>query len=241
MPCSLQTREPVREEYRTGARQLSSAVHIFRFTSSRTRSLEERVNHSIRPKGEWEIELSTCSEFLRLAGYSRTELLGTTQKMSRQRTFVGSSKVKSRHVHDLYSLQTFAQVADASRLNLEILSWPGMTMIRPVVGNYHRNNNNKQLLSLQQTGLTGAGTATKNRGQQATDLPTRVPSSPGYPRRVILTLFTPHVDVDTQESVVVLLVLASNVARLVIFSGLQENIGARFVWHAGRSQRIRPV
>ncbi|GJR08091.1 putative nucleotidyltransferase, ribonuclease H [Tanacetum coccineum] len=52
-----------------------------------------------------------------------------------------------------------------------------------------------------------------------TDLPTRVPSSPGYPLRVILTLFAPHVDVDTQESVVVLLVLASNVARLVIFSG----------------------
>ncbi|GKG21035.1 hypothetical protein Tco_0380836 [Tanacetum coccineum] len=40
-----------------------------------------------------------------------------------------------------------------------------------------------------------------------TDLPTRVPSSPGYPLRVILTLFATHVDVDTQESVVVLLVI----------------------------------
>ncbi|GJV43635.1 hypothetical protein Tco_1428171 [Tanacetum coccineum] len=30
-----------------------------------------------------------------------------------------------------------------------------------------------------------------------TDLPTRGPSSPGYPLRVILTLFAPHVDVDT--------------------------------------------
>ncbi|GJV35222.1 putative reverse transcriptase domain-containing protein [Tanacetum coccineum] len=38
-----------------------------------------------------------------------------------------------------------------------------------------------------------------------TDLATRVPSSPGYPLRVILTLFATHVDVDTQESVVVLL------------------------------------
>ncbi|GKD96950.1 putative reverse transcriptase domain-containing protein, partial [Tanacetum coccineum] len=37
---------------------------------------------------------------------------------------------------------------------------------------------------------------------------------------VILTLFVPRVDVDTQESVVVLLVLASNAARLVIFSGI---------------------
>ncbi|GKD65503.1 hypothetical protein Tco_1307611, partial [Tanacetum coccineum] len=45
-----------------------------------------------------------------------------------------------------------------------------------------------------------------------------VPSSPGYPLRVILTLFATYVDVDIQESVVVLLVLASNVARLVIFS-----------------------
>ncbi|GKA02767.1 putative reverse transcriptase domain-containing protein [Tanacetum coccineum] len=52
-----------------------------------------------------------------------------------------------------------------------------------------------------------------------TDLPTRVPSSPGYPLRVILTLFATHVDVDTQESVVVLLVLVSNAARLAIFSG----------------------
>ncbi|GKF50253.1 hypothetical protein Tco_0146720, partial [Tanacetum coccineum] len=32
-----------------------------------------------------------------------------------------------------------------------------------------------------------------------TDLPTLVPSSPGYPWRVILTLFATHVDVDTQE------------------------------------------
>ncbi|GJT49773.1 reverse transcriptase [Tanacetum coccineum] len=53
------------------------------------------------------------------------------------------------------------------------------------------------------------------------------PSSPGYPLRVILTLFATHVDVDTQESVVVLLVLASNVARLVIFSGTaRRNIGS---------------
>ncbi|GKB92777.1 zinc finger, CCHC-type, retrotransposon gag domain protein, partial [Tanacetum coccineum] len=69
---------------------------------------------------------------------------------------------------------------------------------------------------------TGILVLDANKGIEAsnpTDLPTRVPSSPGYPLRVILTLFATHVDVDTQESVVVLLVLASNVARLVIFSG----------------------
>ncbi|GJZ60963.1 putative reverse transcriptase domain-containing protein [Tanacetum coccineum] len=66
-----------------------------------------------------------------------------------------------------------------------------------------------------------------------TDLPTLVPSSPGYPLRVILTLFATHVDVDTQESVVVLLVLASNVARLVIFTD-KKNIGASSSGHADK-------
>nr|GFC18297.1 hypothetical protein [Tanacetum cinerariifolium] len=50
-----------------------------------------------------------------------------------------------------------------------------------------------------------------------TDLPILVPSSPGVPLRATLTQFALHVDVDTQESVVELLVLASSVVKLAIY------------------------
>ncbi|GJR77249.1 hypothetical protein Tco_0089614 [Tanacetum coccineum] len=42
------------------------------------------------------------------------------------------------------------------------------------------------------------------------------------PLRVILTLFATHVDVDTQESVVVLAGTCFNVPELVIFSGTMQ-------------------
>ncbi|GJR41673.1 putative reverse transcriptase domain-containing protein [Tanacetum coccineum] len=61
---------------------------------------------------------------------------------------------------------------------------------------------------------SGARHDQRNRGSQQS----RVPSE-GY-----TYLFATHVDVDTQESIVVLLVLASNVARLVIFSGTARRI-----------------
>nr|GFD51917.1 hypothetical protein [Tanacetum cinerariifolium] len=50
-----------------------------------------------------------------------------------------------------------------------------------------------------------------------TDLPILVLSSPGVPLRATLTPFALLVDVDTQESVVELLVLASSVVKLVIY------------------------
>ncbi|GKA70842.1 hypothetical protein Tco_0776981 [Tanacetum coccineum] len=70
------------------------------------------------------------------------------------------------------------------------------------------------------TGVPVLDTTKGTEVSNSTDLPVLIPSSLGYPLRVILTLFVPRVDVDTQESVVVLLVLASNAARLVIFSGI---------------------
>nr|GFD47798.1 hypothetical protein [Tanacetum cinerariifolium] len=48
------------------------------------------------------------------------------------------------------------------------------------------------------------------------DLPILVPSSPGVPLRATPTQFALHVDADTQESVIELLVLASSVVKLAI-------------------------
>ncbi|GJX08497.1 hypothetical protein Tco_0196429 [Tanacetum coccineum] len=70
------------------------------------------------------------------------------------------------------------------------------------------------------TGVPVLDTTKGTEVSNSTDLPVLIPSSLGYPLRVILTLFVPRMDVDTQESVVMLLVLASNAARLVIFSGI---------------------
>ncbi|GKG50167.1 hypothetical protein Tco_0521267 [Tanacetum coccineum] len=59
------------------------------------------------------------------------------------------------------------------------------------------------------TAITGAPVLDTTRGTEVdttTDLQVLIPSSLWYPLRVILTLFVPRVDVDTQESVVVLLV-----------------------------------
>nr|GFC86379.1 zinc finger, CCHC-type, retrotransposon Gag domain protein [Tanacetum cinerariifolium] len=50
-----------------------------------------------------------------------------------------------------------------------------------------------------------------------TDMPILVPSSPGVPLRATLTQFALLVNVDTQESVVELLVLASSVVKLAIY------------------------
>nr|GEW88941.1 hypothetical protein [Tanacetum cinerariifolium] len=50
-----------------------------------------------------------------------------------------------------------------------------------------------------------------------TDLPILVLSSPGVPLRATLSQFALHVDVDTQESVVELLVLTLSVVKLAIY------------------------
>nr|GFD35983.1 hypothetical protein [Tanacetum cinerariifolium] len=50
-----------------------------------------------------------------------------------------------------------------------------------------------------------------------TDLPILVLSSPGVPLRATPTQFVLLVDVDTQESVVELLVLVSSVVKLAIY------------------------
>nr|GFD20651.1 hypothetical protein [Tanacetum cinerariifolium] len=50
-----------------------------------------------------------------------------------------------------------------------------------------------------------------------TDLPILVLRSPGVPLRATLTQFAQLVDVDTQESVVELRILASSVVKLAIY------------------------
>nr|GFD20744.1 hypothetical protein [Tanacetum cinerariifolium] len=74
----------------------------------------------------------------------------------------------------------------------------------------HRNHghNNDRIPVMDVTRETGVSSPT--------DLPILVPSSPGVPLRATLTQFTLRVEVDTQESVVELLVLVSSVAKLAI-------------------------
>nr|GFC75163.1 reverse transcriptase domain-containing protein [Tanacetum cinerariifolium] len=60
------------------------------------------------------------------------------------------------------------------------------------------------------------GVTRETRVSSPTDLPFLVSSSPGVPLRATLTQFALLVDVDTQKSVVELLVLASSVVKLVI-------------------------
>nr|GFD27047.1 hypothetical protein [Tanacetum cinerariifolium] len=55
------------------------------------------------------------------------------------------------------------------------------------------------------------------RVSSLTDMPILVLSSPGVPLRATPTQFTLLVDVDTQESVVELLVLVSSVVKLAIY------------------------
>ncbi|GJS80181.1 hypothetical protein Tco_0730062 [Tanacetum coccineum] len=101
----------------------------------------------------------------------------------------------------------------------------------------HDQKNDRQGSDRQGGGGIMVLDATKGTGvSNPTDLPTRGPSSPGYPLRVILTLFATHVDVDTQESVVVLLGMLSKCARMVKFSGgdCKKNTGASSSGHADK-------
>nr|GEV71284.1 hypothetical protein [Tanacetum cinerariifolium] len=78
-------------------------------------------------------------------------------------------------------------------------------------GDNHRSNNNY-------SGRIPAMDVTREKGViSPTDMPILVPSSPGVPLRATLTQFALLVDVDTQESVVELLVLALSVVKLAIY------------------------
>nr|GFC81209.1 hypothetical protein [Tanacetum cinerariifolium] len=59
---------------------------------------------------------------------------------------------------------------------------------------------------------------------------TTVFSSPGVPLRATPTRFALHMDADTQESVVELLVLASSVVSLPSAEGLQEEHHCEYIW-----------
>nr|GFD21447.1 hypothetical protein [Tanacetum cinerariifolium] len=75
-----------------------------------------------------------------------------------------------------------------------------------------------------------------------TDLPILVPSSPGVPLRAIPTQFAPLVDVDTQESVVELLVLVSSMVKLAIYRKIARRTPLRVhLVKLIRSQVLRVV
>nr|GFD51678.1 hypothetical protein [Tanacetum cinerariifolium] len=67
------------------------------------------------------------------------------------------------------------------------------------------------------TGILVMGVTRETGVSSPTDLPILVPSSPGVPLRATPTQFALHVNVDSQESVVELLVLASSVVKLAIY------------------------
>ncbi|GJX66809.1 putative reverse transcriptase domain-containing protein [Tanacetum coccineum] len=163
----------------------------------------KREYHSIRQRAS-ENSTEYMQRFLRLAGFLG-QAAGTAEEQAKNFRW-GLHKSILDHVMCI-QFTDVAQVADAAR-NLEILrdrddyDRSERSDKRVVVETTSSNNTTTTLVTTIRN--SGAGTRTKG---------TEVPSSPGYPLRVILTLFATHVDVDTQESVVVLLVLASNVAR----------------------------
>nr|GFB72794.1 hypothetical protein [Tanacetum cinerariifolium] len=67
------------------------------------------------------------------------------------------------------------------------------------------------------TGIPVMGVTRETGVSSPTDLPILVPNSPGVPLRAIPTQFALLVDVDTQESVVELLVLVSSLVKLAIY------------------------
>ncbi|GJX83939.1 putative reverse transcriptase domain-containing protein [Tanacetum coccineum] len=155
--------------------------------------------------------------FLRLAGFLG-QAAGTAEEQAKNFRW-GLHKSILDHVMCI-QFTDVAQVADAAR-NLEILRdrddydrsersdkrhksgdrYQSATQQNSYRG--HDQKNDRQGSDRQGGGGILVLDATKGTEvSNPTDLPTLVPSSPGYPLRVILTLFATHVDVDTQESVV---------------------------------------
>ncbi|GKB01447.1 hypothetical protein Tco_0829491 [Tanacetum coccineum] len=197
----------------------------------------KREYHSIRQRAN-ENSTEYMQRFLRLAGFLG-QAAGTAEE-SRRRTIVGVADA-ARNLEILRDREDYDRSEQSNKRHKSEDQYQPEPLSRVVIGVtvrindrmdtarqgwwWYNNNNNNNNNNNYSSGLTGvrADTDPKDQiGLQFTDLPVLIPSSLGYPLRVILTLFVPRVDVDTQESVVVLLVLASNAARLVIFSGLQE-------------------
>ncbi|GJT44520.1 zinc finger, CCHC-type, retrotransposon gag domain protein [Tanacetum coccineum] len=207
----------------------------------------KREYHSIRQRAS-ENSTEYMQRFLRLAGFLG-QAAGTAEEQAKNFRW-GLHKSILDHVMCI-QFTDVAQVADAAR-NLEILRdrddydrsersdkrhKSGDRYQSATQQNSYRSHdqkNDRQGSDRQDGGGILVLDATKGTEvSNLTDLPTRVPSSPGYPLRVILTLCATHMDVDTQESVVVLLVLALNVVRLVIFSGTARRtlVLVRLVMH----------
>nr|GFB17915.1 reverse transcriptase domain-containing protein [Tanacetum cinerariifolium] len=74
-----------------------------------------------------------------------------------------------------------------------------------------------------------------------TDLPILVLNSPGVPLRVTLTQFALLVDVDTQESVIELRVLASSVVKLAIYRKIARRTPLRLHLFDGKIRAINAL
>ncbi|GJY51617.1 retrotransposon protein, putative, ty3-gypsy subclass [Tanacetum coccineum] len=173
----------------------------------------KREYHSIRQRAS-ENSTEYMQRFLRLAGFLG-QAAGTAEEQAKNFRW-GLHKSILDHVMCI-QFTDVAQVADAAR-NLEILR--------------DRDDYDSRTSGQEEF---WCWTRPKEQGSAIPPIYPRVPSSPGYPLRVILTLFAPHVDVDTQESVVVLLVLASNGGQAGhLQRDCKKNIGASSSGHADK-------
>ncbi|GJY74870.1 putative reverse transcriptase domain-containing protein [Tanacetum coccineum] len=262
----LQIRQQVREEYRTDAVASGSnpppvTIHTWleRFNKQKTRFRSRRLlallmlrigspiwRRSSTPKEEnvsVYFDLAAFKEMFFLLFFPRAEqdaleeagflgqAAGTAEEQAKNFRW-GLHKSILDHVMCI-QFTDVAQVADAAR-NLEILRdrhksgdrYQSATQQNSYRG--HDQKNDRQGSDRQGGGgISGADQRPRE---------TKVPSSPGYPLRVILTLFATHVDVDTQGVCFVVLIgyFASNVARLVFFRGLQEELLVLVCGHANK-------
>ncbi|GJR81126.1 putative nucleotidyltransferase, ribonuclease H [Tanacetum coccineum] len=210
----------------------------------------KREYHSIRQRAS-ENSTEYMQHFLCLAGFLG-QAAGTAEEQAKNFRW-GLHKSILDHVMCI-QFTDVAQVADAAR-NLEILRdrddydrsersdkrhKSGDRYQSDTQQNNYRSHDQKN--DRQGSDRQGGGgilvlDATKGTEvSNPTDLPTRVPSSPGYPLRVILTLFATHVDVDTQESVVVLLTCSNLASCWSSSDGTQEEHSASSSGHVTRSQ-----
>ncbi|GJV84646.1 putative reverse transcriptase domain-containing protein [Tanacetum coccineum] len=207
----------------------------------------KREYHSIRQRAS-ENSTEYMQRFLRLAGFLG-QAAGTAEEQAKNFRW-GLHKSILDHVMCI-QFTDVAQVADAAR-NLEILrdrddydrsersdkSWRREYQSATQQNSYRGHDQKNDRQGSDRQGGGGILVLDATKGTRSSNPPIYHTGSPGssqvYPLRVILTLFATHVDVDTQESVVVLLVLASNVARLVISRDFKKNIVAKFVSHADK-------
>ncbi|GJS14556.1 hypothetical protein Tco_0409028 [Tanacetum coccineum] len=101
-------------------------------------------------------------------------------------------------------------------------------------GNYRNNKTTTTPVTINKKSRCWNLDQRNMRYCQSHHLPTRVPSIQRLPPRGIPTLFATHVDLDTQESVVVLLYLLHMWPGWSSSAGRKKNTGAKSTGHAGQ-------